>query len=84
LIYFASITAAVNIDNETKADVLRIALSTMLLLRCPVTAFITYKSKEEFVINTKKRRKRQRRQNREIQLALMKRSSRKCLSEEYP
>jgi hypothetical protein len=51
----------------------------MLVLRCPLTAFVTYKSKKEVATKVKKIRERQERQAKEINNALVKRSIRRRL-----
>ena len=54
-------------------------MSVMLVLRCPLTAFVTYKSKKEVATKVKKIRERQERQAKEIRNALAKRTIRRRL-----
>jgi hypothetical protein len=68
---------AVDIDPVLKAGAIGVVLSVITILRCPLTAFVTYKTRMEIASARRKFIERQERQGLEIQNAIMKRNGRK-------
>ena len=73
---------AVDIDPVLKAGAIGVVLSVITILRCPLTAFVTYKTRLEIASARKKFIERQERQGIEIQNAIIKRNNRKKQSKE--
>jgi hypothetical protein len=73
---------AVDVDHVIRSGGIRAVLAVITILRCPLTAFVTYQTKMEIVTARKRFVERQERQDIEIQNALMKRACRRLQSNE--
>ena len=67
------ILKAVDIDVDVKASIIRGVVALLLAVRCPLTAFVTFKSAKEVATNKRRIKERKERQEVEIRNAIMKR-----------
>ena len=67
---------AIDINNDTKASVLRGCLALILVFRCPLMAIVTFKAREKVAAAKQKIRERRERQEIEIRNAAARREIR--------
>ena len=73
------ILQSVDIDVDVKAVIIRGVIAVILAVRCPLTAFVTFKSAKEVATNKQRIKERRERQEVEIRNALLKRHNQRKL-----